>query len=448
VLGRARGHLLAVLTMGHHLPQIALTLPRSMLPVVLCLAALGCSERERTNPLDPVNLAQSPDPWAVEAVADDGLVTLRWQFLEYDDLSTVVIERRLGTAPDSVAATFRLPLASVGLVDAPLPNDIEVIYHFLPELDDGRIVAPVGPLPATPGSARCWVANTGSLGSPVVRVAPDGRVIAERLSGFRSPNDIDVASITGQIWVADSGNGRVVALAADGEQLVSVSGFRRPKAVSSLPDGAVWVADEGSFQSDGALVLLAADGGERLRIDGFSRPADVAARASDESVWLSDRGTGILWRFSAAGDTLARVEDPQRYASPLQLAIVESDGSLWLTDDVFEAAAHLAADGSELARLSLSPHRPFGIVVVPESGAVWIGLYRSGRVERYSSAGTLELGVDGFIAPRGLALDDSDHTLWVADQTQVVTVSDDGSVLARAAGVVEPFALAVDAGVR
>ncbi len=418
----------------------------ALLSVVVAVLLPACDGRQRTNPLDPVNLSEEPNPWRFEALASDRQVTLRWVDLGYQDLTQVIIERHRTTDPDSITTSFNLPLAGNLLLDSELQNGTDYSYRFLPQLAGNSTVAPAGPLTATPGPEICWVANTGSLSSGVRQLAPDGRTTLLTLSGFRNPNDLSVSLANGSVWVADTGHHRVIALDRDGNELARNDEFSSPKAVAALPDGAVWVADEGSYQQNGALVQLDVDGDELLRIDGFARPADVAVRPSDGSVWLSDTGTSTLWHFAAAGDTLLRLTDQNRYRRPLQLDTVDADGSIWLTDDELEIVAHVAADGTELLRLTMAPARPFGIVVDQSSDAVWISLYAAGRVEKRAADGTLLASVEGFTLPLGLAHNPRDGTVWVAAHDRVVKLAADGAELASHSGLAQPYALSLDPG--
>jgi DNA-binding beta-propeller fold protein YncE len=401
------------------------------------LVAAGCGERQRTNPLDPANPQTGGDPWNLSVVAADRRVTLRWTPFRFDDLAGYRIER-VSTALNDTTR-FELPATTSELVDSLVTNRIQYRYRFLPFIASGQIVAPLDSLLATPGPEVAWVADTG--GFRVQQVAPDGRAISLSLGGFRAPNSVSVSAFDGRVWVADTFNGRVVALDRAGRVIAENDAPRRPKAVAAARDGSVWVADEGSGGATGGVFHVGPSGSTLLGITGFARPADVAVTPAG-GAWLCDQETGFVWRFSADGDTLLRVD---RYREPLQLASV-GDGTVWLTDDTLEVVAHLDTDGRELAIWSLE--RPFGIVVDPSDGSIWLTLFDGNRVEHWSSDGRRLLSVPGFMAPLGIDLNPRDGSLWVVDNgvEQVVKLSPSGTELARLSGFDTPFDVSVDPG--
>lgn len=99
--------------------------------------------------------------------------------------------------------------------------------------------------------------------------APTGYVQTAVISGkneayglFSNPQDLFLDPNSGNLFVADTGNNRIVILDAQGSYLREIggeeAGLKGPEGVFVDPDGAVWVADRGNgrvvvFEPDGSL---------------------------------------------------------------------------------------------------------------------------------------------------------------------------------------------------
>lgn len=407
-----------------------LPLLRVLTVTLLIATSSACSDRDRLNPVDPLNPATHGVPWQFRALAGNTEVRLDWSTFDLDDLVAFRIDRMIGTGPDSVIARLDPDLGS--FTDRTAENGREYRYRLVPLLGGDRPVAIDGPVGAIPGPQIPWVADTG--GFQVARLAPDGRAVVFRRSGFRAPNSLSVSPRDGLVWVADSCNGRVVALNIKGETVLAVGDFGVPKAVAASPaDGSVWVADE----ERGEVVRLAADGTLLARTIGLDLPADVAANPADHSAWAADAGAREVLLIAADGTVTARIGS---FGEPLQVAAVHADRSCWVADDDLGRVTRVAPDGSTLAEIA-QVLRPFGLAVDQATGDVWVGSFAEGSVERYSAGGVLELTVGGFAEPLGIALDPVDGGVWVVDsrRDEVVKVSATGIEIGRTGGYSTPF---------
>jgi DNA-binding beta-propeller fold protein YncE len=415
-------------------------------PALLAFAATGalvlaaCSDREHLNPLDPANPETNGVPWRFTAVAADRSVNLRWDPQKLAEISGFRITRSTAGEPDSTIAEVSPRTAAY--TDPTVTNGIDYGYRLEPFLADGRVVAPDGPVLATPGPAEVWIADAG--GFEVARIAPDARAVAFRITGFRAPNSVAVSARDGLVWVADSFGGRVVALDRDGNRVREVQGFSVPKAVSVSPaDGSVWVADERA----GTITRLAADGTRLAMATGLSEPADVAANPGDGSAWAADAAGAEVWLISSDGAVRQRIGG---FAEPTQLAAVHADSSCWVADDNADRVVRVYPDGSVRQLVSPVP-RPFGLAVDQSNEDLWVGSFGGGTIERYTTRGgriDLIVRVAGFERPLGVAVDPIDAGLWVVDSArgEIVKLTVAGHEIGRVGGLSLPFDVDVGPG--
>ena len=414
----------------------------AFLPVTLVTALFACSNRERTNPLDPNNPETDGIPWELAATAADRAVDLRWQTLGFSDLAGFRLVRAIGAGPESTLAT--LSPTEAAYRDSGLANGIDHHYQLVPFLAGDRPLPADGPLTATPGPQVAWAADVGR--DEVVRIAPDGRAVVERLRGFLGPSAVAVASATGRVWITDTFRRRVVALDRSGEQVLEVEGFESPEAIAVAPDGQrVWVADEGA----GEVVLLSGTGLELGRSAEFGAPADVVVNASDGSAWIADSDRGALSRVMMVSDSLTVLVRVIGLGEPLGLAAVPADTSCWVSDFERDEVLHIARDGTLRARITPVP-RPIGLALDKATGDLWVGSFTAGTVERYREHANGQVEriavATGFEGPLALAADPIDGGVWVVDQVgdAVVKLDAAGVERGRTGGYGRPFDVDVD----
>ena len=94
-------------------------------------------------------------------------------------------------------------------------------------------------LACSPVDGSCWVVDAG--GSQVIRLdasTPGGYHIAQRsdfhlaLTDFFVPVDISIDQISGQVWVADTGEGSIIKIAADGRIIRRFAALILPVALA------------------------------------------------------------------------------------------------------------------------------------------------------------------------------------------------------------------------
>jgi predicted CXXCH cytochrome family protein len=267
--------------------------------------------------------------------------------------------------------------------------------------------------------------------SPVV-AAPAGE-FATTAPPLRHPTDITV-SPAGDVFVVDGVNDRVVRFHADG-RLASVlthagdAALHRPLGIDSADDGAIWIADTGNRR----IVALSATGDLIRQID-LSQPdsagvdiADVVLLGND--VWFTDndhnrigrigpRSTEPQW-YGESGRSLGRFEYPFLIAAAPNHELFVSE-SINARVAVWSAAGRpigvIGRYGADLGDL----YRPKG-VAIDTHGRAWVADGVLGVIQVFRADGKL---IDvcrtadeeplRLSAPCGLAFD-ADGRLYVVE---------------------------------
>ena len=139
-------------------------------------------------------------------------------------------------------------------------------------------------------------------GSGNIEAFADGKP-AGAADGFSGPHDVAVAP-DGRLWVADTGNDRLVVLSPELESLEMVAGpdygFDGPRYLDFDDAGRLYVADKYAHQikvlgHDARLLLTLGSGRGELGPREFDRPEGVAIRGAD--VWFSDTYNDRIVRY-------------------------------------------------------------------------------------------------------------------------------------------------------
>ena len=260
-----------------------------------------------------------------------------------------------------------------------------------------------------------------------------------------------VALPGGGTLVADAGHDEVVELAADGEVVRRIGGFREPNGLCLLPADVavavgydVVVADTvghrvaGLSLEAGAVTTLAGDGQQWMPGDGVERlssPWDVAWWG--DRVWIAMAGTHQLWTLDPLTGEVAVVAGTSNEGlldGPLASAwfaqtsrLAPAGDRLWIADSETSAVRYVSGGevhtvvGSGLfdfgfrdgpAAEALLQH-PLGVTVLPDGSVAICDTY-NGAVRRYdpatASVGTL---AEGLAEPSAAYVDPDDPSLLV-----------------------------------
>lgn len=135
----------------------------------------------------------------------------------------------------------------------------------------------------------------------------DGGFVGE-LTGLSSPHDLE-REPSGDIWLADAGNDRMLLLSPDLEIKRELKGtpydFDGVRYQDVLPDGTLIVADKNNHQvkvigPDGALVLVLGTGRAGIGPGVFTTPEGIEVKG--DILWISDSGNDRVVMYRLRND--------------------------------------------------------------------------------------------------------------------------------------------------
>jgi DNA-binding beta-propeller fold protein YncE len=223
-----------------------------------------------------------------------------------------------------------------------------------------------------------WIAQDTDS-SQIIRVDSDGQILA-RYHGFNSPRAVR-ADRDGNLWIADTGNNRVIWLdkaAPDGYSVDDiqnyhniVSGFNRPMALSvDRTTGDCYVAD----QLNNRVVCIAKGTLLQFEIFGFNEPQALCVNSENKDLWVADTGNNRVVKFI-----------PDLFTTLVTYDIRVDEGF------------HETVAGYSSPIL-----QPFAISVNRETGNVWYA--EEFRLIKANTSMYVVTEVQGFKTPKGVAV--------------------------------------------
>ncbi|MCA1579965.1 MAG: NHL repeat-containing protein [Acidobacteria bacterium] len=156
-----------------------------------------------------------------------------------------------------------------------------------------------------------YVADTYNTGVEVFSQA--GQWKGKSSAGLYNPHDVAVGA-DGQVWITDTGNGRIVVCGADlgsprsvGKQGAGPEEFSAPIGIAIGPSGDVYVADAGN----GRVQVLNPNGDfkGRWKFNGWGQNAEPYIDVDrDETLFVSDSVANVVVHLDRGGRELHRWE--------------------------------------------------------------------------------------------------------------------------------------------
>jgi DNA-binding beta-propeller fold protein YncE len=311
-------------------------------------------------------------------------------------------------APDggvTVADTFdhRIALFAADGTFAGLRGQVSAItgYAFAGS-NPGQYNLPSGV--AYDAAGNLWIADTGN--DRVVELDPSGATPRSTGAGMVA-DPAGIATGPTGTYVADTGGGRVLLFSDVATQPTVVrTGLAHPAAVAVGPGGTPFVADDASVRDAAAGTAIAGPGGTTT----WDHPAGLAVSPADGTLFVAERRPG-----TAAGARVVRgtpTGTPNTYT--WDTIATEGDGPAQVID-------------------------PGGLAVSPDGGTLLVADTGNDRVLRFDAPGhappptaTLRVTIDG--PARGIVVSDLPGIACVTDCRQAYGTGRTVTLTARAAG--------------
>ena len=256
---------------------------------------------------------------------------------------------------------------------APLPLEALWAYDNGCGAADNQLAAPHG-LAFDPTTQQLYVADTGNR--RVVIVEPDG-TLGGLISGdvFQEPVDVAFAPTDGAPLILDNAAQQIFRYTADGAltPIPLQTSFYRPRGFAVDSAGGYVVADTGG----GRLVVLTPEGQPVFEFGGqgslLARGQPVDAVETNGVYWVVSAEDGRLWNSNVDGSLM--VAQPTNTIDGPHLAAL-SNGRLLLSDPARSTFWLLSAQGQPTGQFAYAGQLdlPTGIAVREDAGGILIAV--------------------------------------------------------------------------
>lgn len=344
---------------------------------------------------------------------------------------------------------------SSGLVDLALIVLLIVIFQGVIRINATPFADPHGVLVAPTGAV--FVADTDN--NRVVLVEKDG--YRETIGvGLSHPADV-AADGSGYVYIADAGNNRIVrlwgyrrysvgsrtfdlALADGATSQVSLGvGLKDPQSVAVNGLGNVYVADTGN----GRIVEInRVTGAQRTVLKGLVHPLAVLCDPRyTETYWVADSGAGTVIQMLPNGHQsvlMNHLHDPAGLGMDLDHNLYVSE---YASGDVLRLDLnHASADYGRTTVVATGLDHPRGISVDAE-GDVFVAVAGGGQVEVFATLREHELMTHGLPDPSAVAASRSGAVYITERRAGTVQEYVDGVLSTIATGLRAPVGVAAGA---
>lgn len=372
---------------------------------VITVLLLQCTERERSNPLDPLNPFTEGKPAAPRIVSFQDTVVLSWTPLQLSSITSYNLYRRLAHE-DNYTSIASLTMGNFEYTDVDAAYDTVRYYRisastssFESPLSDSAQIRP--------GPSYVWAIDFNN--GEIVKLTHDGIHEILRAGTFLRPLGLDVNPKNHTAWIVDpfmqevtkfTGNSRL-------ENRVFVSRGISDIAVDTT-DSSFW-----TVQPDSGIVAHYSSAGEILtRVAGFQNPFALALNQVTRKAWVLDKARGEIYEVDDLSIHLRFVN----FKSAFDIEVNSNANKLWIAD----SNAVVLADLERLQTQRTEGFKFLARVAVNENtgecwATDWLERFGNSNIIKLSSDGQIEFSLGGFAEPKSISVNFFNGHCFVAE---------------------------------
>ena len=388
--------------------------------LALFITLLACSDRPRSNPLDPQNTDSNNANAGFNALAGNEQVLLHWDQLTFEDLRGIRVQRAVEGSGDTLTLTdSSLSAKSTFFLDNSAENGTTYSYNLQFMLNGSSERPKSKPDLATPGEVFGWLELVDY--GEVVLMTPDFRDEITSLN-VSFPGIIDI-QVGPAVWVLDGSSGQINRYSLNGEALDEGAILNSVRAFRfNQQDFTAWVAVDG----DNGIVYHFSSSGELLSSFNTNLPVTwLALEYLRGQIWVGSSSQAVA-RFDPIVGNIVQFTDPE-FVSPQVVVVGQNSTLAYILDS--GARKVFQVDNSGVAWKLGGFSNPSDIAVDINGDFCWVTDPDADKLFEIDRHGKITAQVTGLGKPHRLIYDDRNSTLYVTGTTGEITNLSPGGVI-------------------
>lgn len=392
-----------------------------------------CTERNRSNPLDPLNPITHGKPQGVQILSKQDTVILSWQSSPANNINSYNIYRTRYPSGD-IEKYSEIPGATAQFIDLNVDLGKTYAYQITSIVQDYESPAS-DPVTITPGPTYTWVIDGGT--GYILKLTHDCQhiIFKKFISSF--PEYIAINPYTGAAWILDDYSNIIYALNAKGELLFYKYGYLNPIAIDiHWKSGSAWLLDK--TDNNYALNKIAADGMAVFNFSALRNPKGISVVQQTNNCWIAD---AQLRKVILVKTTSPVEEINYTFLSPQAVALHQPNGHLWVADS--SAVLIFDYQGKNIVSRIETSNFAYLLAINQNNGDCWV--VEKTSVSKFNLSGKLEFTIKGFYHPRSISVNSFNGSCLVVDgyPSRLVQISNDGISVTQISLVTYPTSVSV-----
>jgi len=389
----------------------------SITALLILLAGPGCSDRPRSNPLDPFNPDRSRTNVGFNALAGNRQVLLVWDPLDFDDIEGIRVQRFSVESADTILLNdSTLSPETTFFLDNSPTNGISYSYNLQFVLKGDPEMPKTLPDIATPGEIFGWM-ELYDYGE-IVLMTPDFKDEIRSLdASFFNIQDVQVDPANRELWVLDGASYEIFRFTVKGEAIseggsissVAAFGFGRPNHT-------VWIAINGN---NGLLYQFNLRNGELISSCSAGLPiTSIAVDNISGDIWLGSTEP-IVARIKMQESGKVVHYSHSEFVTPEGVVFGKQGTGAWILDTGAKRV-FLFEDEDVVARTSRFGD-PISVTVNTSGDICWVADYSRDVVYEISSSGAFTTQIANLGRPWSLSYCSFDNTVYATGESGLIT---------------------------
>jgi hypothetical protein len=410
--------------------------------IIILFFYIGCTKRERLNPIDPLNPNTDGKPQNLTVYSDKDTVVLSWTSVQIKEKIGYNIYRRQSGENDYQFIHLTNSEA-YQFIDRDVHYDTTYSYRISLKTTSYES-PPSDSVVITPGPTNIYITDVYNY--QIIKLSHDAIHEIRRYNVDGNPWDIDIDPNAGTIWFSDVlWNAIVYRSQNEWIGITSPTTWWEPIDLTiDYQRKIVWAADQRNKLI--RIPMTSPNNLIELSHEQFQKPNSVDVDIHSGTCWLADPGANKVFRINSIGNTITPV--PFDFLDPVGLVIYQSESSVYVADR--NRIIKISADGSIVVWGGQEFLKIIAIAINQQTGELWISDQNpdtsSAMIIKEDNQGNRLFEIKNFKLPQALAVNTYDGSCFVTDSEKgkIIQISSQGQILSEFGNYYYPRGVAIE----